>query len=111
MVAGMGRHGRVPRPDAPGADRAVCEDLRAAQAALDDAGFRETWRGQPWTDRCRTWVYFDSVVPVAELLERQLYDPDIVIVHANRDPRSGTEMGLYCTVHYDGLMGPLAPDT
>jgi hypothetical protein len=86
---------------------AVCVHLQAVEQALQGAGFRETYRGQPWTDQCRNWVYFDRIVPVEELLERQLYDPEIVTVHRNLDQRSGTEMGLYCSEHHDGLMGPL----
>jgi hypothetical protein len=88
-------------------EHAVCAHLRPAEAALREAGFGETYRGQPWTDRCRNWVYYDRIVPVDDLLARQLYDPNIVTVHRNLDQRSGTEMGLYCTLHHDGLMGPL----
>lgn len=89
----------------------MCAHLRAAEVAVHEAGLRETYRGQPWTDRCRTWVYFDGVVPITDLLDRGLYDPAVVTVHANLDQRSGTEMGLYCNEHHDGLMGLLPPGT
>lgn len=65
--------------------------------------------GQPWTDNCRTWVYFDGVLPIDDLADRGLYDPTVVTVHANLDPRSGTERGLCCSVDHDGLMGLLPP--
>lgn len=87
----------------------VCEHLRAAEQAVRQAGLVETYRGQPWTDNCRTWVYFDGVLPIDDLLARGLYDPTVVAVHANLDPRSGTERGLCCELDHDGLMGHLPP--
>lgn len=95
MNAGPGHRGDPP----------VCTHLRAAEQVLRGAGLRETHRGQVWTDHCRTWVYFDGVLPIDDLLARRLYDPTVVSVHANTDPRSGTERGLYCEADHDGLMG------
>jgi hypothetical protein len=84
----------------------ICEHLRDVEAAVVATGARETSRGQAWTDNCREWVYFDTHLDIAGL--RATLDLDACVVeHENTDPRSGTERGLVCTVHHDGVMGLL----
>lgn len=85
----------------------LCEHLLAVESAVAASGARETFRGQAWTDNCREWVYFDCVLPIESLRADGLFDPAVVSVHANDDPRSGTEMGLVCVVHHDGVIGLL----
>lgn len=84
----------------------LCEHLLEAEAHLRGLGAVETYRGQPWTDNCREWVYVDRVVDLAALRDA-VGLADCVELHQNLDPRSGTEQGLFCTIHLDGLMGPL----
>lgn len=84
----------------------LCEHLRAVEAAVTAAGARETFRGQAWTDNCREWVYVDQVLPIDAFRADGLFDPAVVAVHDNADSRSGSERGLVCTVHHNGLMGP-----
>jgi hypothetical protein len=85
---------------------AVCEHLIAVEQALAAAGYAETFRGQPWSDNCREWVYFDTVLDL-DALRRDHDLAAVVEDHRNRDPKSGTEQGLVCTVHHDGVIGRL----
>ncbi len=82
----------------------LCEHLAPIEAELKQRGLAETFRGQAWSDNCREWVYFGCVLDVADLRRRHSLAP-CVVDHENRDPRSGTERGLYCTEHHDGIMG------
>lgn len=82
----------------------LCEDLRAVGEQLLASGFRVTSAGQPWTENCRLWVYFDSVLAVEELRRRHAL-PSHVVVHENTDPRSGLELGLVCELHHDAVVG------
>ena len=89
---------------------AVCEHLIDVERALAEAGYTETFRGQAWSDNCREWVYFDTVLDLAAL-RREHHLADVVIDHRNEDPKSGTEQGLVCTVHHDGVIGLLPEET
>jgi hypothetical protein len=85
---------------------AVCEHLIGVDRALAAAGCTETYRGQAWSDNCREWVYFDTVLDLEALRREHGLDP-VVVDHRNEDQKSGTEQGLVCTVHHDGVMGRL----
>jgi hypothetical protein len=85
----------------------VCEHLASLERELASSGALETFRGQPWSDNCREWVYFDIVLDVDSIKERSNFAP-FVIVHENTDQRSGTERGLVCGVCKDGIMGRLS---
>ena len=85
---------------------AVCEHLIDVERALAAAGHRETFRGQAWSDNCREWVYFDTVLDLAALRAAHRLSA-VVIDHRNEDQRSGTEQGLVGTIHDDAVMGLL----
>jgi hypothetical protein len=82
----------------------ICEHLRGVEQLLTSRGAREIYRGSPWTQRCREWVYFDTVLDL-DALRAKLDLGAEVIEHVNRDRRSGTERGFVCTVHDDAVMG------
>lgn len=63
-----------------------------------------TYRGQPWTDNCREWVYFDCYFDY-EKLHARLEMSDCVIHHINDDPHSGLEEGFYCETCKDAIIG------
>ena len=88
---------------------AICEHLAPVERWLAAHGFEETYRGQAWSDNCREWVYFDTVLDLAALRAQFALGPDVVD-HANLDTKSGTEQGLVCTVHHDGVIGRLPDD-
>jgi hypothetical protein len=85
----------------------TCEHLHALETELLAAGIRETYRGTPWSQNCREWVYFDVVLDTSALATR-LNLPACVEVHENRDAKSGTERGFVCTRCDDAIMGRLS---
>lgn len=84
----------------------LCHHLSPLEDAICAAGFKETYRGSPWSQNCREWVYFDLVLDTESLI-RRLQLPPCVVVHENNDPRSGSERGLYCSECHDALVGLL----
>jgi hypothetical protein len=88
---------------------AICEHLAPVEQWLAAQGFRETYRGQAWSDTCREWVSFDTVLDLPALRAQFTLGPEVVD-HANLDPKSGTEQGLVCTIHHDGVIGYLPDD-
>ena len=87
----------------------LCEHLVEIDADLHRQGLVETFRGQAWSDNCREWVYFDAVLDLDDLRAAHMI-ADCVEEHVNLDPHNGTERGLVCTIHHDGIMGRL-PDS
>ena len=84
----------------------LCHHLRPLEQELLAAGVRETYRGTPWSQNCREWVYFDVVLDTTSLAARLQFEP-CVEVSENLDPKSGTERGFYCRQCQDALMGLL----
>lgn len=82
----------------------MCEHLQAAENHLKNIGAKETFRGQPWSDNCREWVYFDCVLDT-EALKSKFNLPSFVTTYENTDPKSGTEYGLVCDRCKDAIMG------
>jgi hypothetical protein len=68
------------------------------------AGGIVTYVGQPWSSNCRVWVYFDALLD-AEALKRRFALPECVHVHTHRGTHDGSEHGLVCEEHHDGVMG------
>lgn len=84
----------------------TCSHLKTLETELLAAGIRETYRGTPWSQNCREWVYFDVVLDTASLAARLRFDP-CVEISENLDPKSGTERGFYCRQCQDAVMGLL----
>jgi hypothetical protein len=82
----------------------VCEHLRPVEIALQTANIPETYRGQPWTENCREWVYFDCRLDL-EALRQRFALPAFVKDHVHRGTHDGSERGLYCEACHDGVMG------
>ena len=87
----------------------LCEHLCDIEYELHKTGYKETYRGQPWTHNCREWVYFDVVFDIEKLKEKFNLSPHIKL-HENLDPKSGIERGIVCTSCHDGIMGRLSGD-
>lgn len=88
--------------------KTICEHLAPLDDALAAAGFKETFRGQAWSDNCREWVYYDCVLDTAAI-RRMFALADCVKDHTHRGTHDGQEAGLVCEIHRDGVMG-LHPD-
>jgi hypothetical protein len=82
----------------------TCDHLIDLERAVAAAGHRETFRGTPWSENCREWVYFDCVLPAVAIRER-FGLADCVRDHVHRGTHDGSEAGFYCEVHKDGVMG------
>lgn len=82
----------------------MCEHLAELENELKSKGIKETYRGQPWSDNCREWVYYDCVLDAEKLKSRHNF-PACVIISRNDDQRSGRELGFYCEQCHDAVMG------
>ncbi len=82
----------------------MCEHLSSLDAELKQRGIRETFRGQPWSENCREWVYYDCLLDT-NAIRKRLKLPECVSVHVNDDPRSGLEAGFVCDLCHDAVMG------
>jgi hypothetical protein len=84
----------------------LCEHLRILEDELKGKRIKETYRGAPWTDNCREWVYFDCVFEDPEkTMTRLKLDKTILKVHSLLGTHDGQEQGLYCTKCHDAIMG------
>ncbi len=82
----------------------TCEHLIALEQELINLGFRETFRGQAWSDNAREWVYFEVCLDRDAVVAKFAFDP-CVRYHAHLGTHDGQEAGFECVVHNDGIMG------
>jgi len=87
----------------------LCEHLRAAEKYVRDHGGRVVYSGRPWSASCHVWVYFDTILDSDRLIKGLGLDA-CVQVHDHRGTHDGSERGIVCTVHNDGIMGPHPAD-
>ena len=86
----------------------VCEHLRPVEQAIQRQGIKETYRGQPWSDNCREWVYFDCYLDTAAIRTKIEFEA-CVKDHVLRGTHDGSERGFYCERCRDGVMGLSEP--
>jgi hypothetical protein len=82
----------------------ICEHLRPLEQAMIADGMRETYRGQPWSNNCREWVYFDCFIDTGAVRAHHAL-PHCVTDHAHRGTHDGRERGFVCSTCNDGIMG------
>lgn len=82
----------------------MCEHLAKLDNEIREHGIKETFRGQPWSNNTREWVYYDCVLDL-DSIRLRLNLPEFVTTHTNNDQKSGTEAGFYCELCQDGVMG------
>lgn len=82
----------------------MCTHLKLIESYLLAKGYKEIYRGQVWSNNCREWIYFNGVLNIQELQEQFKLDKTI-IVHDYQDIKVGSELGLVCTLCFDGIMG------
>lgn len=82
----------------------MCEHLKILDEELKTMGVKVTYRGQPWSNNCREWVYYDCIFNIKAIRQRIAFD-EVVIDEVNDDPKSGREAGFYCTSCHDAVMG------
>ncbi len=82
----------------------LCEHLSELEAAILGRGIAETYRGQPWTDRCREWAYFNCLID-PETTREQFSLADCVRHHEHFGTHDGQESGFVCSKCNDAVMG------
>ena len=82
----------------------MCEHLNPLEQELSQRRISVTYRGSPWSQNCREWVYYDCVLDT-ESLRRRMSLPAFVVVHTNSDIKSGLEHGFECQECRDAIMG------
>jgi hypothetical protein len=90
-------------------DTGLCEHLTPAEKYVRDHGGRVVSAGRPWSANCHVWVYFDTMLDSDRLIKGLGLDP-CVQAHDHRGTHDGSERGIVCTIHHDGLMGPHPSD-
>jgi len=85
-------------------DVGLCEHLSPADRYLRAHGGRVISAGRPWSSNCHVWLYFDAVLDCERLI-RDLGLASCVQVHDHQGTHDGSERGLVCTLHHDGVMG------
>jgi len=90
-------------------DTGLCEHLRAAEKYVRGQGGRVISTAQPWSANCHVWVYFDVLLDSDRLI-KGLGLSSCVQVHDHRGTHDGSECGIVCTIHHDGIMGPHPAD-
>lgn len=83
---------------------AVCEHLMQLEEELLASGIPLTYRGRPWTSRCREWVYFACRLDRASIRAR-LPLAQCVKDHDHLGTHDGQESGFVCTSCDDAIMG------
>ena len=56
----------------------MCEHLKSLGDELAAAGIEETYRGQPWTENCREWIYYNCWLDLKSIRERMNL-PDLLL--------------------------------
>jgi hypothetical protein len=82
----------------------ICAHLAPVQRALMADGANIQYCGQPWSSNCHIWVYFDRVLDCEGLMIAHALHAWVEI-HDHRGTHDGSERGLVCREHHDGLMG------
>ena len=103
------RVGREDKLQALYQDTGVCDHLRPAEEYVRDKGGRVVSLGRPWSANCHIWVYFDTILDAPALIKGLGLDA-CVEVHDHRGTHDGSERGIVCTIHHDGIMGPHPAD-
>lgn len=82
----------------------MCEHLQKAEKYIEEKGLTAVFRGRPWGKNCREWVYFDCILDTEQLITKLALDP-CVKTHNYQDIKIADELGLFCTLCKDGIMG------
>lgn len=98
------RSGEHSAADALYAEVPICTHLRPLRKALLGGGALITNAGHLWSE-AGVSLWFSTVLD-RERLRRELALDACVVPTENDDPRSGPELGLYCTVDRDSIVGP-----
>jgi hypothetical protein len=82
----------------------MCIHLKPLEDYLKAENIHEVYRGQVWSKNCREWIYYDAVLNPQKLKEKFHFD-DNIHIHDYEDIKVGSELGLFCTLCNDAVMG------
>lgn len=82
----------------------VCKHLSGVETAITACGIGVVFRGQPWSEHCREWVYFDAYLDT-DAIRNVFALNDCIIDHTHLGTHDGQEHGLVCERCDDALMG------
>lgn len=81
----------------------LCKYLQSLHDGLQEAGIKETFRGEVWPNT-NEWVYFDAVLDIKSLREQHQI-PSFVRHQDYEGTHDGHESGFYCGKCKMGVMG------
>jgi hypothetical protein len=104
-LAFLYRHaGQEEKADELFANLGLCEHLGPLERYVRDHGAKLVSCCRPWSENCHIWAYFDALLDCERLIEALGLDP-CVKIHDHRGTHDGSERGLICEIHNDGVMG------
>ena len=103
------RAGRQDKADKLDGALALCEHLQGFERYLRDQGAHVVSRSRPWSANCHVWVYVDALLDCERLITG-LGLPSCIQIHDHRGTHDGSERGVVCKIHNDGIMGPHPAD-
>jgi len=85
-------------------DTALCEHLQPAEKYVRGQGAPVVSSRRPWSANCHIWLYFDALLDCRRLIDG-LGLASCIEIHDHRGTHDGSERGIVCTIHHDGIMG------
>jgi len=82
----------------------TCEHLRQLEAEIIAAGLQETFRGRPWSENCREWVFFNCYFD-RDSIRSRIQFADCVQDHEHCGTHDGSEAGFVCSECHDAIIG------
>ena len=82
----------------------VCEHLKQLESDIIAAGIEETYRGSPWGEDSREWVYFACWLDPEKITDKYSF-PGCVSFFEHGGTLDGAESGFECKTCKDGVMG------
>jgi hypothetical protein len=86
------------------ADTGLCEHLKPVEDYLRGKGIPVFSSARPWSANCHIWVYFDALLDCQRLIDG-LNLATCIQIHDHRGTHDGSERGIVCSIHNDGIMG------
>jgi hypothetical protein len=105
VACALRAHGEHAAADALYGEVPVCEHLRPVREYLLRTGAHVSDAGYLWSTSSRVSLWFDAVMDPEGIHRRLALDACVVKTESD-DPRTGPELGLYCEVHHDSVVGP-----
>jgi len=94
----------IPIPDYTRMKSNICEHLKPLENDLISKSMELTFRGKPWGDNCKEWVYFNCYLD-RRAIEKKYNFPAFITYHEYDGRVAGQEAGFVCKKCHDAVMG------